>query len=134
MRERGDAPVIRPQPLIALADVEAGSRWFQQVLGLSSGRGGREYEMLMDGQSMIAQLHDWEADEHPHMGSPTESSRGNGVLLWFATDDFDAIMDRVSGNDATILEGPLLNANSGLCEVWLRGPEGYVVVVSGPPR
>ena len=38
---------------------------------------------------MVAQLHDWEADEHPHMGSPSEPSRGNGVLLWFATDDFD---------------------------------------------
>ena len=134
MRERGDGFVIRPQPLIALADVEAGSRWFQEVLGLSSGHGGREYEMLMDGQSMVAQLHDWEADEHPHMGNPTEPSRGNGVLLWFAADDFDAIMDRVNGSDATILEGPFLNANSGLREVWLRGPEGYVVVVSGPPR
>jgi hypothetical protein len=124
--------MIQPQPLIALADVEAGSRWFQQVLGLSSGHGGNAYEMLMDGQTMVAQLHDWEADEHVHMGSPTESSRGNGVLLWFATDDFDAIMQRVAGHDAVILDGPLLNANSGLREVWLRGPEGYVVVVAGP--
>jgi predicted enzyme related to lactoylglutathione lyase len=123
---------MRPQPLIALADVEAGSRWFQRVLGLSSGHGGSEYEMLMDGDELVAQLHAWDADEHAHLGNPAEPSRGNGVLLWFATDDFDATLERVSGNGAIILDGPLLNANSGQREVWLRGPEGYVVVVAGP--
>ena len=124
---------MQPQPLVVLADVEAGSRWFQAVLGLSSGHGGSEYEMLMDGDTMVAQLHDWEADEHPHMGDPAERSRGNGVLLWFATDDFDAVMRRVSEREAVVLEGPLDNTNSGQREVWLRGPEGYVVVVAGPP-
>jgi hypothetical protein len=42
-------------------------------------------------------------------------------------------MRRVADNDAVILEGPLLNPNSRRREVWLRGPEGYVVVVAGPP-
>jgi hypothetical protein len=123
--------MMRPQPLIALADVEAGSLWFQRVLGLSSGHGGSEYEMLLDGQDLVAQLHDWDAHEHAHLGSPDEPSRGNGVLLWFATDDFDAVLQRVRDNEVTILDGPLLNPNSGQREVWLRGPEGYVVVVAG---
>jgi predicted enzyme related to lactoylglutathione lyase len=124
--------VMQPQPMVVLADVEAGSGWFQAVLGLSSGHGGSEYEMLMDGDTMVAQLHDWEADEHPHMGDPAEPSRGNGVLLWFATDDFDAVMRRVTEREAVVLEGPLANTNSGQREVWLQGPEGYVVVVAGP--
>ncbi len=123
--------MMRAQPLIAISDVEAGSLWFQQVLGLSSGHGGREYEMLMDGETMVAQLHDWKADEHAHLGSPDDPSRGNGVLLWFATEDFDATIDRVTTRNAIVLDGPLLNQNSGLREVWLRGPEGYVVVVAG---
>jgi hypothetical protein len=38
----------------------------------------------------------------------------------------------VAANEAIILDGPLLNPNSGQREVWLRGPEGYVVVVAGP--
>lgn len=42
---------MQPQPRIALDDVEAGSRWFQAVLGLSSGHGGTKYEMLLDGGS-----------------------------------------------------------------------------------
>ena len=124
---------MRPQPMIVLRDVEAGSRWFEQVLGLSSGHGGPEYEMLMDGDDVVAQLHHWEADEHPHLGDPADPSRGNGVLsCWFTTDDFDAAMRRVTTNDVVILDGPLLNPNAMQREVWLRGPEGYVIVIAGP--
>lgn len=123
--------MMQPQPLVVLTDVEAGSSWFQRVLGLHSGHGGTDYEMLMDGDAMVAQLHQWEADEHPHLGDAADPSRGNGILLWFATDGFDAVVERASGNDVTILDGPLVNPNSGQREVWMRGPEGYVVVVAG---
>jgi hypothetical protein len=119
--------------MVVLHDVEAGSRWFQDVLGLVSGHGGPEYEMLMDGGTLVAQLHQWEADEHEFLGDPSDSSRGNGILLWFATDAFATTLERVTTHQAQILEGPLDNPNSGLREVWLRGPEGYVVVVAGPP-
>jgi hypothetical protein len=118
--------------MIALTDVAAGSQWFQDVLGLASGHGGADYEMLMDGDEMVAQLHHWHVDEHPHLGDADDPSRGNGVLLWFATDDFDAVLSRVASTAAEILEGPLLNENAWQREIWLRGPEGYKVVVAGP--
>lgn len=123
--------VIRSQPMIVLDDVDAASRWFQEVLGLVSGHGGNEYEMLMDGSELVAQLHQWEADEHPHLGDRGEPSRGNGVLLWFWTDDFDGILHRVEKTETVVLDGPLLNPNSGQREVWIRGPEGFVVVAAG---
>ena len=110
--------MIHAQPLIALADVQAGSRWFQQVFGLASGHGGPEYQMLMDSHVMVAQLHDGGVHDQAHIGS--------------AAVDFDAPMQRVSGTNAVVLEGPMLNPNSGQREVWLSGPEGYVVVVAGP--
>jgi catechol 2,3-dioxygenase-like lactoylglutathione lyase family enzyme len=122
---------MRPQPMIVLHDVEAGSRWFQAVLGLASGHGGTEYEMLLDGSDLVAQLHQWEADEHPHLGNPDDPSRGNGILLWFASDDFDAVTGRVNEHGVEILDGPLVNPNSRQREVWVRGPEGYTVVVAG---
>jgi catechol 2,3-dioxygenase-like lactoylglutathione lyase family enzyme len=124
--------MMKPQPLIVVGDVEGASRWFQDVLGLTSGHGGPDYEMLMDGAELVAQLHHWEADEHPHLGNPDDPSRGNGILLWFQTDDFDATLSRVTTHDATILDGPLLNPNSGQREVWLEAPEGFVVVIAGP--
>lgn len=123
---------MRPQPMIALTDVEAGSRWFQEVLGLASAHGGPEYEMLTDGDDLVLQLHQWEAHEHPHLGDPDDPSRGNGVLLWFATEDFDSLMQRVTGRSVTVLDGPLVNPNARQREVWLRGPEGFTVVVAGP--
>lgn len=124
--------VMCPQPLIVLADVEAGSRWFQEVLGLRSGHGGPEYEMLMDGDELVAQLHNWDGHDHPHLGDQSDPSRGNGVLLWFKTDDFEAALERVKKTGAFILDGPLFNPNARQREVWLKGPEGYRVVVAGP--
>ena len=85
----------------------------------------------MDGDEMVVQLHRWDVHDHPHLGDPADSSRGNGVLLWFQTDDFDGVCRRAEAEKATVLEGPLLNENAQQWEVWLRGPEGYRIVVSG---
>ena len=123
--------MVRPQPMLVVSDVQAASRWFQDVLGLESGHGGADYEMLMAGSEMVAQLHRWEADEHPHLGDPADPSRGNGVLLWFAVDDFDTVVTSVLQSATVVLDGPLLNPNSGQREVWVRGPEGFTVVAAG---
>ncbi|MGH8532581.1 MAG: VOC family protein, partial [Gammaproteobacteria bacterium] len=86
---------MQPQPLIAVGDVEASSRWYQQLLGCKSGHGGTEYEQLIDhGGKLVLQLHDWDAHEHPHMGDPTAKPYGNGVLLWFQIEDFTAAVAR----------------------------------------
>jgi hypothetical protein len=44
---------LRPQPLIAVADVEASSRWYQRLLGCTSGHGGAEYERVMAGDEFV---------------------------------------------------------------------------------
>ena len=46
-----------PQPLIAVADVEKTSQWYQTILGLESGHGGREYEQLLFEQHIVLQQH-----------------------------------------------------------------------------
>jgi catechol-2,3-dioxygenase len=43
--------------MIAVADVQQASRWYQQVLGAISGHGGPEYEQLMVGGELVMQLH-----------------------------------------------------------------------------
>jgi catechol 2,3-dioxygenase-like lactoylglutathione lyase family enzyme len=123
--------VIQSQPLIAVRDVAASSRWYQRVLGCKSGHGGHEYEQLLDGATMILQLHHWDAHEHAHMGDPAKRPYGNGVLLWFQVPDFAAAVERAGAIAAEVLEGPMTNPNANQREIWLRDPDGYVVVLAG---
>ncbi len=44
---------------------------------------------MFDGE-LVMPLYHWDAHEHPYMGDPTAKPYGNGVLLWFEVEDFDA--------------------------------------------
>ena len=82
---------MRPQPLLVVNDVEASSRWYQRLLGCRSDHGGREYERLVDGDRLVMQLHAFDvAHDHGPIGDRDDKPYGNGVLLWFEIDDFDA--------------------------------------------
>ena len=122
---------MRPQPMIAVADVVASSRWYQRLLDCKSGHGGAEYEQLVDaGGTLLLQLHDWDAHEHPLMGDPAVKPLGNGVLLWFETREFDAAVARARAMSAEIRDGPLVNPAAKHREIWVRDPDGYVVVIA----
>jgi hypothetical protein len=89
---------MRPQPLIAVTDVEASSRWYQRLLGVQSDHGGKEYERLVANGRLILQLHSFEVEHHHGpIGDVDDRPYGNGVLLWFEIDDFDAAVERVRG-------------------------------------
>jgi hypothetical protein len=82
---------MRPQPLICVRDVEASSRWYQRLLNCRSAHGGTEYDRLVSGDTLILQLHGWKVEHHhPPIGDPDLTPHGNGMLLWFELDDFDA--------------------------------------------
>jgi catechol 2,3-dioxygenase-like lactoylglutathione lyase family enzyme len=53
------------------------------------------------------------------------------VLLWFQDDGFDAAVARALALGAEILEEPHVNPNAKHREIWLRDPDGYVVVLAG---
>lgn len=93
---------LRPQPLIAVQDVEASSRFYQHPLGCRSGHGGSEYERLLFEEELVLQLHDKHAGHHyGRIGDPTQPF-GNGV-----------------------------NPNARQRECWMRDPDGYLVVIAG---
>ncbi len=77
----------RPQPMIAVTDVEASSRWYQQVLGAESGH--------------------------------TVDGLGTAVA-------------RCRNADARVETDVHVNPNSGSREIWLRDPDGYLVVLAEP--
>lgn len=130
---------MRPQPLIAVRDVEATSRWYQRLLGFHSAHGGPEYERLTFGGELVLQLHAWDVDHHHGaIGDPGSRPYGNGVLLWFEVDDFDAAVERAAELDAEVILAPHRNPPEGQPggpahrEVWLRDPDGYAVVLASP--
>lgn len=120
-----------PQPLIAVADVEKTSQWYQTILGLESGHGGREYEQLLFEQHMVLQLHQWQAHHHSHIGDPKRLI-GNGVLLWFESKRFDEIVQKLQTHQIEILEGPKYNSNAHHREIWFKDLNGYTLVVASP--
>lgn len=128
---------MRPQPLIAVADVEATSRFYQNLLGCVSAHGGKEYERLEQNGRLIMQLHRWEVEHHHGPIGDPNLPPGNGVLLWFEIDDFDAAMERVAELQAPIVmpkhrNPPDGNGGPNHWECWLRDPNGYMVVLASP--
>ena len=121
-------------PMITCTSVRASSEWYQRVLGLVSAHGGDEYEMLTVGEHgpLVLQLHELDAHEHGHLARPDRPLGGNGVALWFETADFVAAAERVHGTDAVVLEDVHVNQLAHHLEIWLRDPDGYVVVLSSP--
>jgi catechol 2,3-dioxygenase-like lactoylglutathione lyase family enzyme len=124
---------VTAQPLIAVSDVEVSSSWYCRLLGCTSGHGGAEYERIMAGDEFVLQLHAWN-DEHEHLGDPGSLPYGNGALLWFRVDDFDAACDRALELGVEVLDGPLRNPRARQRELWVRDPDGYVVVLASPPE
>ena len=128
---------MHPQPLICVSDIEASSRWYQQLLGVRSDHGGDQYERLVSDDRLILQLHRWEtAHHHGRIGDPN-LSHGNGVLLWFEIDDFDAAVARATELQAEIVlprhrNPPDHDGGPNHWEIWLRDPNGYTVVLASP--
>lgn len=122
---------MKAQPLIAVRDVQASSLWYQAVLGCESGHGGPEYEQMVSQGRMILQLHHWDAHEHPHLGDQHTKPYGNGAVLWFQTDKFDQAVARINALGAEVLEAPKVNPSARHREVWLKDPDGYIVVIAG---
>jgi catechol 2,3-dioxygenase-like lactoylglutathione lyase family enzyme len=129
---------MRPQPLIAVTDVEASSRWYRRLLGCQSEHGGSVYERLVFNGQLVLQLHSFESNhDHGPIGDSHDKPYGNGLLLWFEVDDFDAVLDRSTGMGVEIVmprrrNPPDGNGGPNHWECWMRDPDGYVVVVASP--
>lgn len=127
---------VRPQPLIAVKDVKASSAWYQTLLGLRGGEPDHPhrlfYDRLWSGETLVLQLHRWDAEEHPNLMGADRAPHGHGVLLWFEIDDFDAAVERVRGLGARVIEEPHVNPAPQHREIWLEDLDGYVVVLASP--
>jgi predicted enzyme related to lactoylglutathione lyase len=87
---------------------------------------------LFSDDHFILQLHAWDEEEHPNLVNADAAPRGHGVVLWFEVNDFDAAVKRARSIHAKVIEEPHVNPNAGHKEIWLRDPDGYVVVIASP--
>ncbi len=127
--------MIESQPLIAVRNVRAAGRWYAELLG---GDGMPEhphrdvYERISISGRLVLQLHAWDEEDHPNLVNVDFAPLAHGVVLWFQVDDFDAVVERARKLDADIIAGPLVNPAPKHRKIWLRDPDGYVVVIASP--
>lgn len=119
-------------PMIAVLDVRKTALFYERLLGAACGHGGDEYEQLLADGKLVLQLHDCREDASHGPLRDTAVLPGNGVLLWFTTDNFEAQLARVSAHGIPLLREPARNPYSGCMELWLSDPDGYRIVIAGP--
>jgi catechol 2,3-dioxygenase-like lactoylglutathione lyase family enzyme len=126
----------RPQPLLAVRDVRASTRWYATLLGAerlpAASDHDQLYARLYAADVLVLQLHAWDEEDHPNLVGADAAPHGHGVLVWFEVDDFDAAVARARTLDAEILMEPFVNPAPGHRELWLRDADGYVVVLASP--
>ena len=117
-------------PIIAVKDVEASSKWYQSIFGCRSMHGGKEFDILVsENDEILICLHKWGEHGHPTMTNPSITP-GNGLILYFRTENMDVILQNVEKTGASIEEGIHLNPNSKRKEFSLRDPDGYYLTVT----
>lgn len=126
---------VESQPLIAVRDVRASSRWYSELLGAESlpEHAHRDiYDRISCDGRLLLQLHAWDEEDHPNLVDANAARAGHGVLLWFQVGDFEAAVARARGLRAEVVEEPHVNPGPQHREMWLRDSDGYVVVIASP--
>lgn len=112
-------------PIIAVKDVEASSQWYQSVFGCIRKHDGDEFAVLVsENNEVLICLHQWGAHGHPTMIN-SAITPGNGLLLYFKTDNMAQIRKNAGKIGASIEEEIHINPNSTKKEFSLKDPDGY---------
>jgi predicted enzyme related to lactoylglutathione lyase len=122
----------RTWTIIGVADVARSFNWYQTLFGLPKSEPAHDYfgQVLDTDGTVLLCLHKWGAHEHPTLSSPDRAAPGNGLLLFFRVDDFDAALARARALVSQLDEEPQTNPATGTREFALRDPDGYYIMVS----
>lgn len=135
MTSLAQASMVEAQPLIAVRDVRASSRWYASLLGadaLPDHPHRERYDRIRRSGRLLLQLHAWDAEHHPNLVNASAAPPGHGVVLWFQVGDFDAAVERARRLKAEVIEDVHVNPAPQHREIWLRDPDGYVLVIASP--
>jgi catechol 2,3-dioxygenase-like lactoylglutathione lyase family enzyme len=118
--------------MVVVRDVPASSRFYQRVLGAESGHGGDDYDQIVSDGEILLQLHRFEVEDHHGPLADPDHRLGDGILLWFEVADFESTVEHVRATGATVARDVHTNPNALQQEIWVRDPDGYLVVLAGP--
>ncbi len=113
--------------MLFVSNVEASSKWFQEFLGVTSGHGGPEFEMLMNDGDLFLQLH-LIGNDHDHEVS-TAAPLGHGVVIVVYIDDAKTFYEKALGLDLEIISKLHFNEIANMHEFVVREPNGYSLMV-----
>lgn len=122
----------RTWTIIGVRDVAASFRWYERLFGQPESAPAHDHfgQIVDEDGTVLLCLHAWGAHEHPPLTSPENGTPGNGLLLFFRVDDFDATLERARSLGTRFEEEPHTNPNTGTGEFSLRDPDGYYVTIS----
>jgi catechol 2,3-dioxygenase-like lactoylglutathione lyase family enzyme len=125
----------RTWTIIGVRDVPGSLRWYQSLFGQPATPPAHpDFGQVLDSDgTVLLCLHEWGAHEHPSLMSPEAATPGNGLLLFFRVDDFDAALQRARALGARLEEQPHVNPSTRTNEFSLRDPDGYYVTISAFP-
>jgi catechol 2,3-dioxygenase-like lactoylglutathione lyase family enzyme len=118
--------------IIGVADVPRSFAWYQSLLDLpETAPAHDDFGQIVDADgTVLLCLHAWGAHGHPPLTSPHHAEPGNGLLLFFRVDNFDAALARARAFGSRLEQQPQVNPNTGTAEFSLRDPDGYYVTIS----
>lgn len=122
----------RTWTIIGVADVAHSFHWYQALFGQPKTAPAHDFfgQVLDTDGTVLLCLHQWGAHDHPTLTSPASAQPGNGLLLFFRVDDFDAALVRARSLVPKLEEEPSVNPSTGTREFALRDPDGYYVMMS----
>lgn len=122
----------RTWTIIGVRDVAKSVEWYQSLFGQpNSPPSHAHFSQILDSDgTVLLCLHQWGEHEHPPLMSPDAATPGNGLLLFFRVDDFDAVLAQARALGAGLEEQPHVNRNTQTREFSLRDADGYYVTIS----
>jgi len=121
--------------IIGVTSVARSLAWYQTLLGLPATAPAHDYfgQVVASDGTVLLCLHEWGEHGHPSLTGPENGKPGNGLLLFFLTDDFDASLKTARSLVSQLEEEQTLNPNTGSNEFALRDLDGYYVNISAMP-
>lgn len=124
--------MLKLNPIIGVKDVKASANWYYEIFGLQNALENEFFAVLKSESSeIILNLHKWNEDKDGHPSLSNQKSEvGNGLLLYFRTDDLNAIWTKAQNLKAHILKEIHRNLNTQQDEFSMKDLDGYTITVT----